>query len=130
MTKEQATQLGRDMIANLGKSWTLKVHENIGWHASAYSPTGHLRVSVYASRSDKPTYSCLMTDDPKQFLGCGNPLWTNGRPCKIYTDPVEAVIDQVNYARAKVNALDFALREVEITVAEFTCPCCGKSRTN
>jgi len=129
MTKAQATQLGINMVARLGKGWTLTVTENIEWQARSYSPTKHICVLVHVSgNSEKPTYSCVMTEDPEMFLNCGLPLWTENRPYKIYSDPVEAVIDQVNYAREKVNALDWAVRAAEETIADFTCPCCGKSR--
>ena len=129
MTKAQATQLGNEMVAKLGDGWTFNVFENIGWHASAHSPTKHIYVSVHVDGpSGKPIYMAMMTDDPVKFLNCGNPLWTEGRPYKIYADPVTAVIDQVKYAREKVDSLLAAVEQVEKTVAEFTCPCCGKSR--
>ena len=129
MTKAEATRLGNEMVAKLGKGWTLKVHDNLGYFACAYSPSNHIYVSVCApGPSGKPTYSALMTDDPVKYLNCGNPLWTEGRPYKIFADPVEAVIDQVKYAREKVDALLAAVVEVEKTVAEFTCPCCGQPR--
>lgn len=129
MTRDQATQLGNEMVAKLGEGWTLHVHNNIGWHAYCKSPSKHLYVSVQAAGpSGKPTYMCLMSEDPERYPNCGADVWSLRNTGKIHSDPVEAVLEQVQYARAKVDALLAAVVEAEKTIANFTCPCCGKPR--
>ena len=130
MTKEQATLLGNDMIAKLGKGWTLELAESDAyphWTPRVYSPSRHLYVGVNMYKtSGKATYFCLMTADPVNHPSSG---WTKINTGRIYTDPVDAVLDQVAIARFEVTRLEAAVTEVERAASQFVCPCCGKART-
>lgn len=124
-TKEEAKKIGAVMMKKLGKKWKLRIHENMGWWVSA--TRGPLYVSA-DKRFDEPiTYSCLMSADA-QKAGDGLALWTPHNS-KIYTDPVEAVRDQVKHAKkviwemnAAVYSAEEALKDLEPIVK---CPYCG-----
>lgn len=43
---ELARARGKALAERLGKGWTVRVHENLGWYYNVQSPDGHMRVCV------------------------------------------------------------------------------------
>lgn len=126
MTKTEAHQIGRDIKSQLGKDWIIQVDENLGWFVHVYSPTKHLYVyPVVGNKGEKTEYSCLMTSDPKRYLNCGEPLWSN---IGHYPTPVEAVLAQLKAAQEAIRPLQEAIYHVQNAASQFTCECCGKKR--
>jgi hypothetical protein len=123
--KAVAMAVGKEMLAQLGGGWRLRVEENLGWWASAYR--GPFSVSAHESR-EGITYSCLMSTDEKP--GTGNPYWReNARHDEtIFYNAADAVRAAVADARDFVNKVTAATEKGEAIVADFTsvCKCCKR----
>lgn len=44
---DEATRLAGELCRLLGKGWTPRVHENLGWHASVIDASGCWYVAIY-----------------------------------------------------------------------------------
>lgn len=100
MNKGQAQALGEALVQRLGPDWTLRVHENMGWHYSAR--LGGLSVHEYANQ--RPHYSVLL-GDADRWPGTG--IWTGagGTPEEAIENAVrQATTDALYKAQLVIDA--------------------------
>lgn len=90
-----------------GTGWSIRVHENLGWHYGVHSRYIH----VYPVNSyDKIVkYHCLVSDTPGMHGGRAD--WTVGHNCG--TDPNRVVERELRSARSFVDSLEKAVSEAE-----------------
>lgn len=122
-TKAEAEAIGAEMLRDLGKGWSLYVHENLGWHVTA--KRGSISVSPSFYREGKPTYFALMSSE-KNVANSGAMVWHTDHP--NFETPSDAVIYQVQQARKVIDNLTEILEQGETFCKEFRCECCGKSK--
>lgn len=121
-TKEEAEQMGRVMLNQLGEGWKITIDENIGWYVKASK--GPLYVSAHKFK-DKVYYNCLMTANPNES-GWGECYWTGN---ESFSDARDAVRDQVERAKRFTDKLNRAVLRAGMIGCELppktTCNKCG-----
>lgn len=127
-TKTEAEQIGREMLNRLGDGWKMKVFQNMEWHVYAYCGSIHVSAQQW-NTGDTITYMCLISDRPDEHTS-GSSIWTSNRRGNMpsFTDPVEAVLFEVQHAQTIVNRLVGVMAKSQATISKFCCNACGKKR--
>jgi len=88
---DEAHRKGKKLAKRMGKSWTVRVWENLGWHYSAISPDGctKIRENCYNGR-----YSYMA------FIGVDK--WAGGVWAEHGKTPQEALRNTLAVARAEI----------------------------
>lgn len=92
---QDAQARGTILVQRLGEGWTVRVVENMGWHASAVSPCGRIRVSGSQMPLDHAWYTAFLNNTGE--LG--------GRWAEGARTPKAAVRKVVKVAKAEVAEL-------------------------
>lgn len=96
---DRAKRRGKALAKSLGRGWTVRVWENLGWHYAAHSPCG--RIKVHESRIK--TSGRQMTEPFTAFLGEATTV--GGRWAAHGRTPQEAVAAVIAQARAELEKI-------------------------
>lgn len=103
LTESEARARGADLMKKLrGTGWKLHVHENCGWHFACYNGT----LSVFETHGEYRTLFGINQEHPS----CGEIYWSDNG---TFTDPNEAVENQMKVAKAYFNKMRRAIDGVE-----------------
>lgn len=64
-----AKRAGEKLAKRMGKGWTVRVHENMGWHYTAISPCDRFSVTEYVWSSGPTTYTAFLGDKGSPCAG-------------------------------------------------------------
>ena len=88
-----------------GEGWKLRVHENLGWHYCVFNRA--MSVHEY----NPGTYFTLLSGKDSEHYGAGGlAVWSDDN--KPYTDPNEAVLNQLILANDHIKKLVAAVSAV------------------
>ena len=98
---QKAFERGRLCVAELGKGWTIRVAENMGWHTTVLSPCNRIKVSI-SPVSGTPAETLIGTlNSYTAFLGDAEDI-CGGKWAESGDTPAEAVNNVVRKAAAEL----------------------------
>lgn len=89
----RAKRKAKELAGRLGKGWSVRVYENLGWHYNVVSPCGHMAVTESRHRG-KNHYVAYFSDE-QQGNGCSGIFAADG------SSPRAAINAAVEQARNK-----------------------------
>lgn len=110
-SEAEARLRGEILLAKMGPAWTLRVHENLGWHYNL--GTANLNLSEHADGDGRLHYSVLVGEYPAGF-GHWSHYHQRGEP--LVYDPIEAVTKALTNVRSIVERDTDILHAAEATL--------------
>lgn len=117
MNEDEANRRADVLVEQLGPGWQKHVHENLGWHYSAFN--GPCKVTP--SYSGEQEYSCSISD--KFVPGecpIGSPMAWHDHGYRRFKDPRLAVTHAISLVRSVVQQYRSILAAAEATVTRTT----------
>ena len=107
---QKALERGRLCADELGKGWTVRVYENMGWHTAVVSPCKRVKVSIHPVHGT-PSETLIGTlCNYTAFLGDADDVSCSGKWAENGDTPAEAVNNVVRVAMEDLARLNAYIR--------------------
>ena len=114
--RQQAKRNAKALARHMGRGWTTRVHENMGWHYTVISPCGRIKLHEYWRHVEPEAgvvdrLAVLVPDHYAAFLG--EPDSPGGKWAESGDTPEEALRSVVAGAKAKLAKIQASIAGLE-----------------